>query len=119
MLAYRFKMPRQAENRPKLPEPQSSQKWIDEHKAAMRDIESNDIYELTLEFIKHNLRLGYAFTNVGCQGRSLGNFASSDGPFPEPERGITIWDTDSVHVELAHLFTGTSRARSGELLQVV
>ena len=93
--------------------------WFDEHKAAMRDIESNDIYELTLEFIKHNLRLGYAFTNVGCQGRSLGNFASSDGPFPEPERGITIWDTDSVHFELAHLFTGTSRARSGELLQVV
>ena len=93
--------------------------WIEDEKAGMRDIESNDIYELTFDFMKHNLRLGYAFTNVGCQGRSLGNFASSDGPFPEPERGLTVWDTDSKHFTLAHLFTGTSRCRSGELLQVV
>ena len=93
--------------------------WFDEAKVYLRDIESNDMYELTLEFVKHNLRLGFAFTNVGCQGRSLGNFASSDGAFPEPERGITVWDTDSKHFELAHLFTGTSRSRSGELLQVV
>ena len=93
--------------------------WFDEAKVYLRDIESNDMYELTLELVKHNLRLGFAFTNVGCQGRSLGNFASSDGAFPEPERGITVWDTDSKHFELAHLFTGTSRSRSGELLQVV
>ena len=92
--------------------------WFDEQKVALRDIESNDIYEMNLDFVKHNLRLGFAFTNVGCQGRSLGNFASSDGPFPEPERGITIWDADSDYFELAHLFTGTSRSRSGFLLQV-
>ncbi|MDA8583238.1 hypothetical protein N9L68_03370 [bacterium] len=67
------------------------------------------MYELTLGFIKRNLRLGYAFTNVGCEGRSLGSDASSDGLFPEPERGVTIWDTDERHFELAHLFTGTSR----------
>ena len=85
----------------------------------MRDIESNYIYELTLDFVNHNLCLGYAFTNVGCQGRSLGTVASSDDPFPEPERGVTIWGTDTEHFKLAHLLTGTSRCRSGELLQFV
>ena len=93
--------------------------WFANDVVTMRDIESNEIHELTLEFVRHNLRLGFAFTNVGCQGRSLGNFESSDGPFPEPERGVTIWDTESKHFALAHLFTGTSRCRSGELLQVV
>ena len=92
--------------------------WFANDVVTMRDIESNEIHELTLEFVRHNLRLGFAFTNVGCQGRSLGNFESSDGPFPEPERGVTIWDTESKHFALAHLFTGTSRCRFGELLQV-
>ena len=82
---------------------------------ALRDIESLEIYEMALDFVRHNLRLGFAFTNVGCQGRSFGNFASDK----HPERGIAIWDTDSQHFTLAHLFTGTSRSRSGDLLQVV
>ena len=79
------------------------------------DIESDQVYELKLEFVRDNLRLGFAFTNVGCQGRSLGNYACDK----HPERGITIWDTNSQHFTLAHLFTGTSRSRSGDLLQVV
>ena len=83
--------------------------------AVLRDIESGEVLELSLEFVRDNLRLGFAFTNVGCQGRSLGNFASDT----EPERGLTIWDTDSKHFRVAHLFTGTSRCRSGALLQVV
>ena len=81
----------------------------------LRDIESMEKYELKLEFVRDNLRLGFAFTNVGCQGRSLGNFACDK----HPERGITIWDTNSQHFTLARLFTGTSRSRSGDLLQVV
>ena len=36
-----------------------------------------------------------------------------------PRRGLTIWDTGSEHFTLAHLFTGTSRSRSGDLLQIV
>ena len=36
-----------------------------------------------------------------------------------PERGLTIWDTDSPYFTLAHLFTGTSQCRSDGLLQVV
>ena len=81
----------------------------------LRDIESMEKYELKLEFVRDNLRLGFAFTNVGCQGRSLGNFACDK----HPERGITIWDTNSQHFTLAHLFTGTSRSRSQDMLQVV
>ena len=93
--------------------------WVASEKEVMlQDIESMEMYELTLEFVRHNLRLGFAFTNVGCQGRSLGNFAET-GPIPLPERGVTIWDTTSDHFTLAHLFTGTSRSRSGSLLQVV
>lgn len=57
----------------------------------MRDVEARTIHELSLEFVQHNLRLGIAFTNVGCQGRSLGNFATPD----TPERGITLWDIES------------------------
>ena len=83
--------------------------------AVLRDIESMEVIELSLEFVRDNLRLGYAFTNVGCQGRSLGNFQTED----VPRRGVTVWDTEYRHFTLAHLFTGTSRARSGELLQVV
>ena len=83
--------------------------------AVLRDIESMEVIELPLEFVRDNLRLGYAFTNVGCQGRSLGNFETDD----TPKRGVTVWDTESIHFTLAHLFTGTSRSRSGELLQVV
>ena len=83
--------------------------------AVLRDIESMEVIELPLEFVRDNLRLGYAFTNVGCQGRSLGNFQTDKAP----TRGVTVWDTDSRYFTLAHLFTGTSRARSGELLQVV
>ena len=83
--------------------------------AVLRDIESMEVIELSLEFVRDNLRLGYAFTNVGCQGRSLGNFGTED----VPRRGVTVWDTESRYFTLAHLFTGTSRARSGELLQVV
>ena len=81
----------------------------------LRDVESKEELELPFEFLRDYLRLAYAFTNVGCQGRSLGNFAE-DGV---PERGLTIWDTDSPYFTLAHLFTGTSRCRSGALLQVV
>ena len=81
----------------------------------VRDIESQEEMDLPFQFVRDYLRLAYAFTNVGCQGRSLGNFAE-DGV---PERGLTIWDTDSPYFRLAHLFTGTSRCRAGALLQVV
>ena len=80
----------------------------------MRDAEAQTIHELSLEFVRHNLRLGFAFTNVGCQGRSLGNFATLD----TPERGITLWDIESPSFFLKHLFTGASRSRSGQLLQI-
>ena len=80
----------------------------------MRDVEARTIHELSLEFVRQNLRLGFAFTNVGCQGRSLGNLAAQG----TPERGITLWDIESPCSSLKHLFTGTSRSRSGELLQI-
>ena len=80
----------------------------------MRDAEAHTIHELSLEFMRHNQRSGFAFTNVGCQGRSLGDFATLD----TPERGITLWDIESPYFSLKHVFIGTSRSRSGELLQI-
>ena len=87
---------------------------FDHSAAKLKDIESGEVRELTMEFVRANLRLAFAFTNVGCQGRSLGNFAE-DGV---PERGVTLWDTDSIYFSTRHLFTGTSRCRAGALLQV-
>ena len=95
---------------------------VEEHSVVLEDLENTDqTYELTHDFVRHHLRLGFAFTNVGCQGRSLGNFAEYPTPesFSLPERGLTIWDTESDNFTRAHLFTGVSRCRAGELLQVV
>ena len=80
----------------------------------VQDIESYTKLELTIENVKHNPRIAYEFTNIGCQGRSLGNFETLD----IPERGVTIWDTKSRYFTEKHLFTGMSRCRSGGLLQV-
>ena len=77
--------------------------------------ESKEVVELPIEFVRDYRWLAYAFTNVGCQGRSLDNLAE-DGVL---ERGLTIWDTGSPYFTRAHLFTGTSRCRSGSILQVV
>ena len=44
----------------------------------------------------------------------MGNFAKDDAP----ERRVTVRDIESKHFSRAHLFTGTSRSRSGQLLQV-
>ena len=87
---------------------------FDPQEVKLKDIESGELRELKLEFVRSNLRLAYAFTNVGCQGRSLANFAD-DGA---PERGVTLWNTDSWYFSKRHLFTGTSRCRAGALLQV-
>ena len=87
----------------------------------MFDIESFEVMTMETEFVRHNLRLAYAFTNVGCQGRSLGNFEdmeNEDMLRRNIENGVTVWDVDSPHFRLEHLFTGTSRCRAGELLQV-
>lgn len=80
-----------------------------------RDIETGDEVQLNIEWVRKNMRLAYAFTNVGCQGRPLGNFADGE----TPERGVTVWDTNSQYFNLKHLFTGTSRSRSGIYLQVM
>ena len=87
---------------------------FDPQEVKLKDIESGELRELKLEVVRTNMRLAFAFTNVGCQGRHLGNFADDD----TPERGLTIWDSDSFFSRLTHLFTGTSRCRAGELLQV-
>ena len=87
---------------------------VTETHVKMFDIESLEIMTMEIEFVRHNLRLAYAFTNVGCQGRSLGNFEDMENI----ENGVTVWDVDSPHFRLEHLFTGTSRCRAGELLQV-
>ena len=95
---------------------------FDHSEVKLKDIESGEVRELKMEFVRTNLRLAYAFTNVGCQGRSLGNFAGDGANFAEadvPERGVTLWDTDSWYFSKRHLFTGTSRCRAGALLQVV
>ena len=80
----------------------------------LQDIESKVSTTLPLEFVRDYLRLAYAFTSCGCQGRSLGNEASET----EPERGLTI-HTNSYYFSWRHLFTGVSRCRSARLLQVV
>ena len=85
-----------------------------EGEVLLRDIESKEVMTQPLEFVRDYLRLGYAFTSCGCQGRSLGNEATET----EPERGLTI-HTDSHHFSWRHLFTGVSRCRSARLLQVV
>ena len=87
----------------------------------MFDIESFEITTMEIEFVRHNLRLAYSFTNVGCQGRSLGNFEDfqhEDMLRCNQENGVTVWDVDSKHFRIEHLFTGTSRCRAGGLLQV-
>ena len=70
--------------------------------------------ELPVEFVRDYLRLAYALTGYGSQGRSLGNF-ESDGI---PERGVTVW-TQHPKFDNRALFTATSRCRSHRLLQVV
>ena len=81
----------------------------------LRDLERPEVrLELPLEFVRDYLRLAYALTGYGSQGRSLGNFATED----EVERGVTVWSGHSKFDRRA-LFTGTSRCRSHELLQVV
>ena len=87
----------------------------------MFGIESFEVMTMEIEYVRHNLRLAYAFTNVGCQGRSLGNFDDfqhEDMLRCNQENGVTVWDVDSKHFRIEHLFTGTSRCRAGELLQV-
>ena len=87
----------------------------------MFDIESFETMTREIEFVRHTLRLAYAFTNVGCQCRSLGNFEDlehEDRLRRNNEDGVTVWDVDSQHFRLEHLFTGTSRCRAGELLQI-
>ena len=79
----------------------------------LRDIESKEEMAQPLEFVRDYMRLGYAFTGCGAQGRSLGNFATED----EPERGLTVW-TKHFNFSWKHLFTGCSRCRSSDLLQV-
>ena len=94
---------------------------VTETHVKMFDIESFEIMTMEIEFVRHNLRLAYAFTNVGCQGRSLGNFEdmeNEDMLRRNIKNGVTVWDVDSPHFRLEHLFTGTSRCRAGELLQV-
>mgnify|MGYP003329444445 CR=1 FL=1 len=81
----------------------------------LRDLERPDVrLELPLDFVWDYLRLSYALTGYGSQGRSLGNFETED----EPERGVTVWTGHSKFDRRA-LFTGTSRCRSHRLLQVV
>ena len=78
----------------------------------MFDIESFEEMTMEIEFVRHNLRLAYAFTNVGCQGRSLGNFEDTsheDRLRHNLEDGVTVWDVDSQHFRSENLFTRTSR----------
>jgi len=81
---------------------------------SLKDFERPEItMELPIDFVTDYLRLAYAFTGYGAQGRTLGNYESVD----EPERGITVW-TDHPKFTSRALFTATSRSRSGDLLQV-
>ena len=79
----------------------------------LKDIESKGEMVQPLEFVRAYMRLGYAFTGWGVQGRSLGNFATED----KPERGLTVW-TNHLNFSWRHLFTGCSRCRSGDMLHV-
>jgi len=79
----------------------------------LKDIESGVQMEQPLEFCRDYLRLAFAFTGYSAQGRSLGNEASEK----EPERALTVW-TDHPKFDGRALFTGISRCRSGNILQV-
>ena len=81
----------------------------------LRDLERPEVrLELPLDFVRDYMRLAYALTGYGSQGRSLGNF-EADGV---PERGVTVWTSHAKFSKRA-LFTATSRSRSHDLLQVV
>ena len=69
--------------------------------------------EQPLDFVRNFLRLSYALTGQSAQGRPLGNFETED----EPERGLTVC-TSHAKFDSRGPFTGTSRCRSGLLLQV-
>ncbi len=84
-----------------------------EQGVALKDIEIKVQRVLPLCFVRDSMRLGFAFTSYSAQGRGLGNEASES----EPERGLTV-HTGHAIFNLKHLFTGTSRCRSGRLLQV-
>ena len=79
----------------------------------LRDLESAAQVVQPLEFCRDYLRLAYAFTGYSAQGRSLGSLATEE----EPERGLTVW-TDHPKFDARALFTGISRCRSGNILQV-
>ena len=86
---------------------------FDTESVQVRNIERPMEATMSLQFLRDNWRLGYAFTGYSAQGRSLGNEASAT----EPERGLTVW-TEHPKVCARALFTGISRCRSGRLLQV-
>ena len=67
---------------------------VTEDHVKMFDIESFETMTMETEFVRHNLRLAYAFTNVGCQGRSLGNFEDTeheDRLRRNLKDGVTVW----------------------------
>ena len=81
---------------------------------ALRDIESDAEMALPIQFVRDSMRLGFAFTSYSAQGRGLGNLETEK----DPQRGLTV-HSSHPKFNLRHLFTGTSRCRHGELLQVV
>ena len=60
---------------------------------------------ISLDQVKHLLRLSYALTYAGCQGSEF------EGP-------LRLWDTDSRHFTKKHLFVGLSRAKRADEVSV-
>ena len=67
---------------------------------------SKGIYVFTHAALLKHTRLCHAITYASCQGLTL-------------EGRVFLCDTESPHFTLKHLYVGTSRATSSELLSVL
>ena len=68
--------------------------WFANDMVAMRDIESNEIHELTLEFVKHNLRLGFVSPTLAAKAAAWGILNHQTAPSLNPN-GASPYGTPS------------------------
>ena len=79
---------------------------VDGDTVQIRDIESEEEFQLEKASVAKHTRLRWAVTYPAVQGRTL------DGT-------VRLWDLDSQHFTLAALYIGVSRAKHGSKVSVV
>ena len=78
---------------------------FDGEEARVRDIETDEEFNMTLAAIAKHTRLRWAVTYPACQGRTL-------------QGTVKLWDCDSKHFTREALYIGVSRATDGSLVSI-